>query len=105
MSMRPLNAQAFVVIELSDAHDWPPAHVEHYRIPAEKRPTVLHTTRDAAEREALRLSQAHQGGFVVFQAVAQAVRVKVPTHTNLRGEVMYSQDQARLTQLDDGVPF
>ena len=100
--------EAFLILDVADSSNWYAGPVAHSlaRIPPEKRPTVLQTSRDAAEGEVLRLQAAHpEGRFVLFTASHMAVQVTVATHVNLKGEPMYSTKEARLASLDDGVPF
>ncbi len=99
-------AEAFLVLNISTIDEWPERHGSHKAIPATKQPTVLHTTRTSAEGEALRLSRTTSGHFVVFEAVAMAMRVDVPTHVGLSGRVFMSQSEARIARLDaDDIPF
>jgi hypothetical protein len=105
---------AWVIIELSDAHNWSSHFAGGAIIPERRRPAVLQASRDAAEREAQRLADMRPDGkFVVFEAVAAGYTVKVPTHTTLAGKVFREASKAVLVQLgpepaeelDDDLPF
>lgn len=79
------------------------------RIPARQAPTVLHASREVAEKEALRLAARFPGrGFVVLEATVVAQTCKVPTHVTLGGKVVAEQDRAMLIDLaddPDALPF
>lgn len=99
-----------LVIDGADLDSWERHHSGGLIIPASKRPTVLQVSRDAAEREALRLAKGNIGGlFVVYAPVAIAKRTPVATHVNLRGEVLQTRNEARLLLIgggpEDEIPF
>ena len=106
-----------MILEVSDEPHWPvhpPALCPAGRprlIPVNRRPTVLQPDRVTAERECLRLAREHPGArFVVFEAVAAGVTVKVPTHTTLGGKVVAERGMPTLVQFKsdddpDEIPF
>lgn len=98
-----------VIIELSDSEAWPPRHGCKV-IPPGKGPTILHPSREIAEAEAVRLVDANPARrFVVFEAVAAGITVRVPTHVTLGGKVVAERSGAELVRIDDdeddGIPF
>ena len=104
-----------MILEVSEAENWQPGAPLAMDgggtrvIPPVRRPTVLQPDRETAEREALRLARVHPGArFVVFEAVAAGITVKVPTHTTLGGKVVAEGDVPTLVHFkdeDDGIPF
>jgi hypothetical protein len=105
--------EAFVIIDMRNAAEWPASgplfeHTNPLKIPEHKRPTVVQCSREIAEREALRLQQAHPDGrFVLFEATHVTVQVDAPTHVNLSGQTMFSRQIARLAKVHDAdeIPF
>lgn len=99
-----------VIVEMSDLVGWPGfAHLPSSirQIPAHRRPAVLQPNRATAEREATRLARMHPAGrFVIFEAVAVGQRVEIPTHTNLRGDVLIRRSEPAVLELDHtDIPF
>lgn len=98
-----------VIIEVEGAGDWPatPHGGEIVRIPVDRRPSVLQPDRPTADAEAVRLAAAFPGRrYVVFEAVAAGVTIKVPTHITLGGHVVSERNGAKLVAIvDDKVPF
>lgn len=96
---------AYLVLNMGDSHMWG-AMQDGARIPADRRPTVLHRSRNTAESEAMRLQKAHPNGqFVVFKATHVTAAVKAPTHRTLGGEAFGEQVFAVLCEVGDEVPF
>lgn len=105
-----------LIVDCTEADQWP-CHLGQVsglvptprRIPPGKAPTVLQPSREVAEGEAKRLAREHLGRrFVVFQAVAVGTRVQIPTHVNLRGEVLASRREPAVLPLGeapDEIPF
>lgn len=95
-----------LVLEVADCESWMPFRGCR-RIPSERLPTVLHTSREVAEQEALRLSAAHPGRlFWVFEAATAARAVKVPTHITLGGQVVAERSIPALMELGEfDIPF
>ena len=86
-----------LILDVTEADQWPGRLGETAlsvvdkprRIPAGKSPAVLQPSREVAESEAKRLAREHLGRrFMVFEAVAIGTRIEIPTHVNLRGEVL-----------------
>lgn len=107
-----------LIVECSDADTWPAlatgeplrvAGAGPVRIPLGRQPAVLQPDLETAEREAQRLASTKGSGkvFVIFQAVAAARMVTVPTHTTLGGKTTGERLVAKLLDLgeDDGIPF
>lgn len=107
-----------LIVDCTEAHEWPgmwSAEVmqrlknnEPQRVPVERRPTMLQPDRATAEAEAQRLARAHPTRrFVIFEAAAAAVTVKVPTHTTVSGQPWGERTVAVLLDIgeDDGIPF
>lgn len=90
-----------LILDGADLDGWTRHHGGGVLIPLHKRPTVLQATREAAEREALRLAQHASGVFVVFAPVALAKRLPEATHVNLRGEVLRTVNVAKLLNIGD----
>lgn len=61
----------YVIINVCDLHD---CRFGHESIPAHRRPSVLYWSREDAERELLRLANRTGDEFLLFEAVATAVR-------------------------------
>lgn len=100
-----------LILDGADMDSWQRHHSGGLLIPADKRPTVLQADRSRAESEVLRLAREHQAGlFVLYAPVAIAKRVPQATHVNLRGEVVRTNNVARLLPIadgpdDDALPF
>lgn len=100
-----------LILDGADMDSWQRHHSGGLLIPAHKRPTVLQADRSRAESEVLRLAREHMGGlFVLYAPVAIAKRVPQATHVNLRGQVVRTNNVARLLPIegaagDDEVPF
>ena len=98
-----------VIIDVTDSHDWSDRFGGGTAIPEVKRPTVLQANRPAAEREAQRLAKAHPNRqFAIFEAVAAGITIKVPTHVNLKGDVLIQGTTTAVVHIgdpDDGIPF
>lgn len=105
-----------LIVDCTEAHEWPDIggrpgphlHDKPQRMPADKRPTMLQPDRATAEAEAQRLARAHPSRrFVIFEAAAAAVTVKVPTHTTVSGQPWGERTVAVLLDIgeDDGIPF
>lgn len=100
-----------LILDGADMDSWQRHHSGGLLIPANKRPTVLQADRSRAESEVLRLAREHPGGlFVLYAPVAIAKRVPQATHVNLRGEVVRTNNVARLLPIegaagDDEAPF
>lgn len=98
--------EAFLILNIADSHEWASRHSDCGVIPPGKLSTLLHMSRESAEAEALRLAQAHPGGqFCIFEATQVSVRVPIPTHVNLRGEVLLTEPVVRLASVREEVPF
>ena len=105
----------YLILECSEADQWPGIHGEHHylnsprRIPEGRRPAVLQTDRDIAEREALRLARTHPGRrFVVFAAVAAGITTKIASHQTVGGQTFGEHDVATLVQIgepESDIPF
>ena len=97
-----------VVIEVSDHDQWAPFRGCR-RIPDERRPTVLHPSREVAEQEAVRLARAHpERMFAVLEAAIVAANVTVPAYVTLGGQMYGEQRLPRLMQVGEGpddIPF
>jgi hypothetical protein len=105
---------SFLILDITEAHNWDDMQVplsKPKRIPAECRPTVLQSDREAAERELLRLAKRYpRNTFVLFEPAAKGVTIKVPTHHNIAGRVMAERDETLLVKIteqdfDDDLPF
>lgn len=97
---------AFMILDISDSHNWPSRFADCAVIDPASRPTLLHTTNTSAETEALRLQRYHPGKrFAVFKATAVTVTVQAPTHVNLKGEVLQTTREARLADIAEELPF
>ncbi len=77
------------------------------RIDQQHLATVLHPSREVAEEEALRLTNAHPGRrYAVFEVVSAVHTVKVPTQVSWQGKVQAEQSLVQLVKIeDDDVPF
>lgn len=99
---------SYLIVELSDADQWEPRHGARV-IPMHRRPTMLQTSQEVAEQEALRLARAHpERRFVVFAATAAGITTKVPTHITVGGQVFHERSVAALVEIgdpDDDLPF
>ncbi|CAM3352290.1 hypothetical protein [Paracidovorax anthurii] len=97
-----------LILEVSDHDQWEPFR-GCQRLPPDRRPTVLHPSREVAEEEALRLARTHPGRmFAVMEVVTAARTVAVPTHVTLGGLVFADRQLPRLMQVGDGadeIPF
>jgi hypothetical protein len=106
---------ACLILDITEAPLWQLVHAigdtGPRRIPQRNCPTVLQPDRATADKEALRLASCHPGRqFVVFEPVAQAMTVKVPTHVTLAGKVVSERHQVCLAAVkpdaeDDDWPF
>lgn len=98
-----------LIVNLAGVEKWDTHHSGGARLPVRQVPTVLHSSSDVAEAEALRLAARFPGhGFVVFKATVVASTCKVPTHVTLGGKVVAEQDRAMLIDLaddPDALPF
>lgn len=107
-----------LIVECSEAETWPSlftgeppraGFVGPVRIPQARQPAILQPNMETAEAEAKRLASRKGSGrvFVIFQAVAAARLVTVPTHTTLGGKATGEQLVAKVLDLgeDDGIPF
>lgn len=102
-----------LILELSDHQAWgQPAHLigasAPHIIPEARRPTMLQTDRETAEREAMRLARTRPGGvFVVFAPVCAGMLVAVPTHITIGGQVVLTKKVPTLVDIHDPdeVPF
>ena len=98
-----------MVVDLTGVEKWDSHFSGGARVPARQVPTVLHSSREVAEKEALRLAARFPGrGFVVLEATVVAATCKVPTHVTLGGKVVAEQDRAMLIDLaddPDALPF
>lgn len=98
-----------LVVDMTGVEKWDTHHSGGARVPARQQPTVLHSSREIAEREALRLAARFPGrGFVVLEATVLAATCKVPTHITLGGKVVAEQNRALLIDLaddPDALPF
>ena len=78
-------------------------------LPANRRPTVLQRSREAAEAEAKRLAGRFPGRvFLVLEAQVLATTIKVPTHITLGGKVVAESARPALVDLaddPDALPF
>lgn len=100
-----------MIVCVEDVDSWPTAVVNGAmcaaeRIPADRRPTMLHRDRAVAETEAKRLASAHPGSrFAIFEACVVALTVNVPTHMTLNGRIVAERQQAQLFDIQgDGRP-
>lgn len=103
-----MTDRAYLILNMADHHAgaWPNAFGEQSRIPADERPTVLHTTRESAERELLRLACSYpRGNFVLFEAAAVGVHQTVPTHITLGGQIVATRAGAYVAKLGEDLPF
>lgn len=100
---------ACIVVEMEGFSDWPETFGGYVVIPAQKRPTALQTSREAAEQEVMRLVALHPGcRFVIFEAVALGMKISVPTHVNLEGNTLVSgmvPAVMSLPDVDAAIPF
>ena len=107
-----------LILECSEVDTWPslftgepprPGFSGPVRIPSGRHPAILQPSLEVAEEEAKRLASAKGSGkvFVIFQAVAAARLVTVPTHTTLGGQLTGERLVAKVLDLgeDDGIPF
>lgn len=86
-----------LILDVTDCENWPKHHAGGSFIPAGRAPSVLQTTRDVAEQEALRLAGRHPGhSFVVLEARVVATAVKVPTHVTVGGTVFAARQMPML---------
>lgn len=77
-----------VVLDVTDSDQWSQPY-GGLLIPVHKRSTVVQPDRETAEREAVRLAQAHPGHhFAVFALLGIVESKEIPTHTTLGGTVM-----------------
>lgn len=103
--------EAFVILDMAESHEWSTAPISQeapLRIPERKRSTMVQCSREVAEREALRLQEAHPDGrFVLFQATHVTCLLDAPTHVNLAGQTIFSRKVARLAEVHDAdaIPF
>lgn len=107
--------QAFLIVNIGDAYKpgmgWDVGD-DYTLIPGQYRPTVVHHSREVAEREALRLQQISPAGrFVVFEATHVTASIAAPRYglSTLDGTLSGATDQrfAQLCKLgvDDDLPF
>lgn len=102
-----------VIIEMEDAHNWPPMPGEGLSgpqvIPERQRPTIPQPNAEVAERECRRLAEANPGRrFVVFAPVFAGITVQVPSHTTLSGKVVGERALATVVHFreeDHDLPF
>lgn len=98
-----------LIVDVTDAWNQAPYRPEGCElIPHESRPTVKQPDRATAEKEALRLAgQFPSRRFAIFEAVAMASTVEVPTHVSLDGKAIFRGRMPVLAfvDVDDGVPF
>jgi len=105
---------SFLILDITEAHNWADLQVPlsaPKRIPADCRPTVLQTDREAAERELMRLAKSYpRRTFILFEPAAKGVTIKVPTHATIAGRVVAERVETLLVKiqeqdLDDDLPF
>lgn len=99
-----------VIINVSDDGLLPSPHGDDvHLISVGRRPTVIYANYEKVEKELARLAQQHSGTFVLFEATAMARVVKAPTHVNIKGEVLRTENVVRVVAInaeeDDAPPF
>lgn len=61
---------------IQTAHHYDARYGDGLQIPAEDRPSYLHTSRESAEKELVRLTRAYGGEFVLFEAIGYGKQVQ-----------------------------
>ena len=78
-----------VILDVTEYDTWSKHFGGGVVAPLVKRPSVVQPDRESAEREAVRLAQAHPGHrFAVFTLVGIVQTKEVPTHITLGGKTV-----------------